>query len=263
MQAAIRAARNSRGTNDAGNERSEFAPADSAHAACHIPSPATSTTMTTVVNEPSTYPPTTKSLLTVTIEGAANEELEKALDAHSCDQSCISLSHPEQLEQFFDDDIWTTALDKIKQLIINGSLFAGFFMHFGLTFNSSFRNDHYPYGIRSKDSSMNQQVRSETCLALRILQLITMFITALLPWTFIIPSSAGSSFSMADLSDYAEIKERYFIRTLSIAGNEYEVLSSQYLQESGSLDLDAHVTKMETAQYQQRHDQNNYARKRS
>ena len=204
--------------------------------------------MTTIVSEPSTDLPTTKSLLTVTIEGAANEELEKALDALSCDQSCISLSHSEQLEQLFDDALWTRALDKIKQLIINGSVFAGFFMHFGLTFNSRFRNDKYPYGMRNKDNSMNQQIKSETCLALRILQLITVFITALLPWTFIIPSSTGSSFSMAGLPDYAEIKERYFIRTLTIAGNRYEVISSQGFQESNVLDLSVHISNMKTAQ---------------
>ena len=199
---AIREARNSRGADDAGNEWDDFIPADCAHAHLDTSLPvAPTTTLTNSSIEPNGHTSLTKSLLTVTIENAASVELEKALDLQDCDQSCINLSDAEQLEQFFDDALWTNALGKIKQLIIGRSIFAGFFMHFGLTFNDGFRNRSHPYGIRSGDHATNQQVRSETCLALRILQLITVFITALLPWTFIIPSSATSSFSISELPD--------------------------------------------------------------
>ena len=98
-----------------------------------------------------------KSLLTVTVEDSASNVLEKALDINSIDQSCIDLSQPNELQQFFDDALWSKALGKIQGLLSTGSVFGGFFMHFGLTFNSQFRCAENPYGVKNKDHNMNVQ----------------------------------------------------------------------------------------------------------
>ena len=59
---------------------------------------------------------------------------------------------------------------------------------------------------------------------------------------------------MSDLPDYAEIKQRDFIRTLTVAGGKYEAISSHCLQESGDLDLRGHIPSMKTAQCQHNRD---------
>ena len=97
-------------------------------------------------------------------------------------------------------------------------------MHFGLTFNCKFRCAENPYGVKTKDHEMNAQVKSDTCLALRLSQLIMLFITAALPWALILPIPLSSPFHLSEIPDYAEIKQRYFVKVLNIGGWKYDVI---------------------------------------
>ena len=58
------------------------------------------------------------------------------------------------------------------------------------------------------------------------------------------PTPSTSPFLMSDLPDYGEIKQRNFIKVLTIGGKKYEVLSSQALPDDGDFDIALHIKKM-------------------
>ena len=161
MHEAIHLARNSRGTNDAGNEWIEFLePAERPHEP-HGIQPSVAPAAAAHASD-SRADHNSESLFTVTVEDPVTGMLEKALDHNATDQSCIDLSQPSELQQFFDDALWTQACSKIQTILSGGSVFGGFFMHFGLTFCSQFRTAESPFGTKAKNHDMNAQIRSET-----------------------------------------------------------------------------------------------------
>ena len=116
-----------------------------------------------------------KSVLTVISDQAVTQQVENFLESHDIDQFVVDLSIAEDLDSLVDEASWQAKFDKLKVIIGNG-LTAAILVHPSMTFDSAHRDVlSDPYGKRHLQQHAVNNVRLETCLALRFLQLVMFF----------------------------------------------------------------------------------------
>ena len=99
-------------------------------------------------------------------------DLESFLDESGCDQLVMEAGTQEGMTKILDQNLWQATMTKMSELLTSVKLVGGIFFHFGTTFNKKFRCDDI-HGHRDAAPEDKQHIRIETCMALRILQLIT------------------------------------------------------------------------------------------
>ena len=139
----------------------------------------------------------------VTDCGTISEDIHTGID--SCDLTDASI-----LESFLDEATWDTRRTAIEASAEKGIIGAAYMVHPGTTMNATCRTSDEPYGRKANNHDIQKKARIDTCLALRLLQLIGIFTSFGIPWLLIIPQVTTSTFSMLDLPDYKDIKKKHF-----------------------------------------------------
>ena len=131
----------------------------------------------------------------------------------------FDLSDHSTLEMFLDEATWDSRRSQIETAAACGSISAAYMVHPGTTMNATCRTLEEPYGRKANNHEMKKRVRIDTCLALRILQLIGIFTSCCIPWLLITPQVSSSTFSILNLPDFEEIRKRHFTASRAIDDN--------------------------------------------
>ena len=114
------------------------------------------------------------------------------------------------MEVFIDEATWDARRTVIDTSAAGGNIKAAYMVHPGTTMNATCRTLEEPYGRKASDHEIKKKVRIDTCLALRIRQLIGIFPSFCIPWLLIVPQVTSRSFSMLNLPDFEETKRNHF-----------------------------------------------------
>ena len=127
---------------------------------------------------------------TVTVADPLTNDLEAYLDKKDVDQLSAEAGDEEGLNKLLDQSLWESFLRTAKETLHKNRVKTAALMGYGTTFNTTFRGENI-YG-RSQDTPSNKtQVRIETCIAMRLLQLITLFLGSSIPWLLLVPHFDG------------------------------------------------------------------------
>ena len=112
---------------------------------------------------------------------AISAALEDSLDVDNTNKFVIDLKVDEDRDALLDDTCWAQKLVTIETLLTTGVNAACLILP-GRTFDDEHRFKVEPYGRRQLPQESNKVVRAETCLALRLLQLLAVLASFCLPW---------------------------------------------------------------------------------
>ena len=84
----------------------------------------------------------------------------------------LNLLKDDTMEKFLDESTWDSQRSSIEQAARDGRIGAAYMVHPGTTMNSTCRSTKEPNGKKTIDHDMKQKTRTDTCLALRFLQLV-------------------------------------------------------------------------------------------
>ena len=194
------------------------------------------------------------TVMTALISDPITAAVEKTLDSQGFPQMAMQLGTEEGLNRVLDDITWNANLEKVKGYLNGALVRAAVLMHTGCTFFSQYRSENI-YGNSKSGAKAKKDTRIETCLALRMLQLIQLFVAFSVPWCLIVPQWVhGGPISMFDMPDFEELRKKAYVNTFRYEGKLYQLASDVIpLICKETLDLEKHIASMITisSQYEQ------------
>ena len=140
-------------------------------------------------------PVSARGFFTLTFRGPMGNHVEVALNATNTNQFFADASEADTIMSILDEVMWRSFAEKLAIMTKEGKIRGSILMHVGTTFNKHFR---FPdvYGSTSAAPKDKELVRTETCLALRLLHTIHIMSDARLPWLLIVPHLIGATQSV-------------------------------------------------------------------
>ena len=103
----------------------------------------------------------------------------------------VNTDTQESVEKVLDDITWEPMCTKLVGYMKKAQVRAGVMIHPGLTFTRRLRGED-PYGNKDISPKLKHQVRTETCLAMRLLTLAWYFIYYAIPFILMVPGGDTS-----------------------------------------------------------------------
>ena len=148
------------------------------------------------------------TVLTVLADDPIRKRLQDAVHEHAEDITEIHLHTSEGLDRVLDDIAWNSTLDHLRDFLRKSMILATCVMAYGTTLNAEHRGEDI-WGNKSLTQQAKKNVRTESCIYLRILQLLQLLATFAVPWFLIIHRWwSAQPVSILDLPDYDIIKQR-------------------------------------------------------
>ena len=125
--------------------------------------------------------------LTLLIDDPLANEVRKSLDKHDVEELIIEGAHQQGIANLLDATAFEQFADKLERGALGKSqVSAAVLMHHGTTLRRRFRGQH-PYGNRDLAQEDKTHVKTETCLALRILRMISILTVMGASWLVAVP----------------------------------------------------------------------------
>ena len=119
----------------------------------------------------------------------------------------VDISSNEAVEKILDDITWKPIHERLMSYVTGGAVAGGIFIHHGTTFISRLRG-HHPYGNKNITPQDKHAVRTETCLALRLLGITAELMLHNKPVAVLMPTSLNDQLNLMILSEWKELGNR-------------------------------------------------------
>ena len=133
----------------------------------------------------------------------------------------LNISSAEAVEKLLDDITWKPIHDRLMSYIKKGAVSGGILIHPGTTFTKKLRGQH-PYGNKGITPQDKHKVRTETCLALRLLNVTAELVLHERPVAVLMPTSSSDAVSLLALNEWKELGSKlisYTIGTVTVITN--------------------------------------------
>ena len=109
-----------------------------------------------------------------------------ALDEVKMGHAVVDMADNKDLDGILDDSLWKQVMVNIRSSVVAKRYSGAALAHFGMAFDTAFRSEGM-HGDPNLDVTRKSDSRIESCLALRRCQLISVLISATIPWTLVVP----------------------------------------------------------------------------
>ena len=170
------------------------------------------------------------SALAVLIDDPIRPHIQQGVHEHCDAVTELHLDSEAGLEKMLDDILWNSTLTRIRSLLMRSLITFACVSIYGTTLDKRHRGNDI-YGNKDISVDAKKAVRTESCVFVRVLQLLQTLLAFAIPWVIIIPQwMSREPISLFDLPDYELIKSRAYQSTFDYENREYEVLSSVMIQ---------------------------------
>ena len=145
------------------------------------------------------------SCLTLLVDDPLREVVTKTLDKYTVDEYVIEGADELAITHLLDDTAFEQFATKLEDNTLGQSqVSAVILMHHGTTMRNKYRGQH-PYWNKALSQEDKLHVKTETCLALRLLRMVCILTTRGAPWLSAIPhQSYNDAVSITELPDFDE-----------------------------------------------------------
>ena len=231
VREAIHNARKARGTNDADN--------DWLVDVSGTPPSGNTTTEHATTTTPVAEHEVEETFITMGISSEALDHAGTVIgDQVGTLRTHIALDDRAAQDSVLDEISWQSKLSSLSSLFSQGLVVVGLLIHPGITFTKRCR-DQNPYGNPVLTHAIKRSVREETCIAMRMLDVITAFIKAMIPWMIMMPVLSGDPVSLFDLPDFEHLRHCHHTHRITYNGIEYDWASSHPVDSQRTPGFDA------------------------
>ena len=123
------------------------------------------------------------------------------------DQIELDISEDAGVEKFIDDLTWEPIAAKLADAAQHGRIRGGILIHPGTTMNHRHRC-HNIYGYKGLHRAKAHKVRTETCLAMRLLWFCWTFVQYAIPFASLVPAAMSSTaVSLIAFQEWSELRK--------------------------------------------------------